>query len=707
MALVPHLVTALEQSNDPNVNTLNTVSGAVVSLFNSQDQAVLLYDDETGANPSTTKITDSSGQVVVWVAAGEYDERVNGGVKRRVSVGNEEITTAQLIDRNRASQAGDIVTTSGYLSEGDGGSTSWVRTASTGTPSQSPQDRNDGTLTDANGAVWEVKTTGLVSPMIFGGGWAGLKVAWNYKKEITLEHGVTYNLEENLTANNESVVIIGNGAKFYSPVGGGSLRINGSYSNDQSVTAVDPFYVEVPDASFYKTGDTIKIYNDEFTPYGRYQNESEGAEFTRKGEFFVVNRIDSANNRLEFKENLFFTYNLSGTNTRISKLEDIPVKVVDLSFEMDENADESQALTLFRVESLNKLVVNNCLCERSMGSNFMWVHSCHAAKISITTDYILDASEEAGFSSNSGYGVNLINSENCIVHNSIFKGCRHGVDGVGRYDSTSSRPQTRYGISRNNKVIGCEGYRCTNSAFSTHHGTYGWSFQSNSSSYNEGGGIAIRGVGHKVQSLTSENDEYGIWEFAQESTSLTEYNVYSDITIKDPVVNAMRSQERVTSNTNGINIIITKESSIERMFNILQGSNVKISNCVVTTYAPLPNFDRMFNLDFSATSRITLDVFDFTLNSRGGDLQNEQWTFFNNSNATTINHDITGDNIRMFFNTTGKPRNVFNVQPSSDSLVYKTIMSSDSFFTVANQASGGSGFAEFVGPVYVGNSTVY
>lgn len=93
MALVSHLITALERSNDPNVNTLNTVSGAGVSLFDSQGQAVLLYDDELGTNPSTTKTTDASGQVVVWVTAGEYDEAVNGSTLRRVSVGGVSVVS--------------------------------------------------------------------------------------------------------------------------------------------------------------------------------------------------------------------------------------------------------------------------------------------------------------------------------------------------------------------------------------------------------------------------------------------------------------------------------------------------------------------------------------------------------------------------------------------------------------------------------------
>lgn len=88
MSLVPHKIVALNENNE---GAKNTIAGAVVSLFDSSGAAVTLFDDEAGSNGSTTKQTDSQGAVVVWVTAGEYDEQVNGGIQRRVSVGGNSV----------------------------------------------------------------------------------------------------------------------------------------------------------------------------------------------------------------------------------------------------------------------------------------------------------------------------------------------------------------------------------------------------------------------------------------------------------------------------------------------------------------------------------------------------------------------------------------------------------------------------------------
>lgn len=144
MALVPHKITALEQSNDPNVNTLNTVTGAVVSLFDSQGQAVLLYDDELGANPSTTKTTDSSGQVVVWVTAGEYDEAVNGSTLRRVSIGGVSVSSYAATSSMQSSRP----TETGLRSENRERGFAQYELAASGYVAQA------GDVTAANGRVW-------------------------------------------------------------------------------------------------------------------------------------------------------------------------------------------------------------------------------------------------------------------------------------------------------------------------------------------------------------------------------------------------------------------------------------------------------------------------------------------------------------------------------------------------------------------------
>lgn len=157
MALVPHKITALAESDAQGTNGSNIVAGAVVSLYDTNGTAVTLFDDAGGSNGSTTKQTDTTGQVVVWVTAGEYDEEVNGSVKRRVSIGSKELTTEQLIDSVRNYQAGDVITTTGFTSGGDGGSAQWKASSTTGlTPSQTPADRGAAELVDGNGRLWEL-----------------------------------------------------------------------------------------------------------------------------------------------------------------------------------------------------------------------------------------------------------------------------------------------------------------------------------------------------------------------------------------------------------------------------------------------------------------------------------------------------------------------------------------------------------------------
>jgi hypothetical protein len=109
MALVPHKITALAESDAEGTDGKNIVAGAVVSLYDTDGSAVTLFDNESGANGSTAKQTDSTGQVVVWVTAGEYDEEVNGSIKRRVNVGGNSVIsyeTTESLGLSRPNKAG-------------------------------------------------------------------------------------------------------------------------------------------------------------------------------------------------------------------------------------------------------------------------------------------------------------------------------------------------------------------------------------------------------------------------------------------------------------------------------------------------------------------------------------------------------------------------------------------------------------------------
>jgi hypothetical protein len=153
MALVPHKVVALNEFND---SEKQTIEGAVVSLYDTEGNAVTLFDSDAGANGSTSKQTDAEGVVVVYVTPGEYDEEVNGGIQRRVLIGNQDITTQQLIERIRKAREGDVITTTGFYEAGDTGAGSWLATGTTGVePSLTPSDRGARELTDGSGRLWK------------------------------------------------------------------------------------------------------------------------------------------------------------------------------------------------------------------------------------------------------------------------------------------------------------------------------------------------------------------------------------------------------------------------------------------------------------------------------------------------------------------------------------------------------------------------
>jgi hypothetical protein len=148
MALVPHRITALAESDADGTDGKNIVAGAVVSLFDANGNAATLYDDENLTNPSTSKQTDSQGQVVVWVTAGEYNEAINGGTMRTVTVGGRAITsyaTTASLENSRPTQTGQ------RAENRERGNASYEL-------SPSGYTAQPGDIVAANGRVWELQT---------------------------------------------------------------------------------------------------------------------------------------------------------------------------------------------------------------------------------------------------------------------------------------------------------------------------------------------------------------------------------------------------------------------------------------------------------------------------------------------------------------------------------------------------------------------
>jgi len=159
MALVPHKITALAESDEQGTDGKNIVAGAIVVLYDTSGEAAVLYDDENGANGSTVKQTDAKGQIVVYVTPGEYDEQVNGSVRRRVAIGGNSVvsygTTAEL----QASRPNKT----GQRAENRERANAQYTLAAEGYTALA------GDVVAANGRVWELQLDGEVVIEYFGG----------------------------------------------------------------------------------------------------------------------------------------------------------------------------------------------------------------------------------------------------------------------------------------------------------------------------------------------------------------------------------------------------------------------------------------------------------------------------------------------------------------------------------------------------------
>jgi len=83
MSLIPHTITALQLNNADSVSSgKNTVASAVVTMLDSNSDVVVMYDDINYTNGATSKVTDSTGLVTVYIEAGDYTESVNGSTRK-------------------------------------------------------------------------------------------------------------------------------------------------------------------------------------------------------------------------------------------------------------------------------------------------------------------------------------------------------------------------------------------------------------------------------------------------------------------------------------------------------------------------------------------------------------------------------------------------------------------------------------------------
>lgn len=87
MSLVAYTITAIERDqSDATASGKQVVVGASCSMFiQPSDSAVTMYDDVSGSNGSTAKVTGANGQVTVYVEPGQYRVATNG-ISRYLSI---------------------------------------------------------------------------------------------------------------------------------------------------------------------------------------------------------------------------------------------------------------------------------------------------------------------------------------------------------------------------------------------------------------------------------------------------------------------------------------------------------------------------------------------------------------------------------------------------------------------------------------------
>ena len=94
MSLVPHKIVALEGDTATAISTgKTTIASAVVVLYDSDNNAITLYDDAAFANGASSKVTGSTGELIVWITAGQYTQSVNGSTALPVTVGSASPVT--------------------------------------------------------------------------------------------------------------------------------------------------------------------------------------------------------------------------------------------------------------------------------------------------------------------------------------------------------------------------------------------------------------------------------------------------------------------------------------------------------------------------------------------------------------------------------------------------------------------------------------
>lgn len=472
MSLVPHKIVALNENNE---GTKNTIAGAVVSLFDSSGAAVTLFDDEAGSNGSTTKQTDSQGAVVVWVTAGEYDEEVNGSVRRRVSVGGNSVISYP----DTASLQTSRPTKTGQRAENRERANAQYELAPSGVTAKFSD------VIAANGRLWEHVINGPVNAREFGlsGGDAtsvlqGIADWMDESKEVFFVDD--FAITSTVIFSNGGTVDFGNitidGTGLPSSTSDRTLNqalvFTGSLETAVSISAD----ISAGDSTFTSSGanlsvgDTVIIRSDQ-----PFVDGWGGGVNNRRGEILTIS--DVSGSTYTVSERFKFGYS-SVSNLRVEKMNPTSPKIKGGNLQMGGVGSEHRGLQLIyaRNATIEGLTVRGA------------EDTSVAIEYSHTVNYkgeCWDATTPtSGF--NTGYGVSSINGSRNIDIDVVGHNCKHVVTAGGFLPSLETRVR---GVAYDSGL--------TTTAFDCHEPCYDWDWDVEC--YGGNAGIGLRGSDQKVK----------------------------------------------------------------------------------------------------------------------------------------------------------------------------------------------------------------
>lgn len=506
-----------------------------------------------------------------------YYEQAGGAVPIAV--------TAGLITNSFNYDVGTALSFSGYSSPGDGGGAQWIKTSGTGSQSQSPALRGDGTLTDATGAVWRIVVTGLLNPTALGftgGGdeFATLSAALASSRSVIIPSDCMISGTLSINCTDEPFEIDLNGNTITSS-NAGIFSAFGGLLYEQSVSSHTANTITISasnDLITYLSANiddrpVIKIVSDDVIDINESANE-------RCGEFARVVSVSSGVITLE--TDLYFTYT---TAPRVAAL-------VSQKFTLKNGKLDVSSLATVRgahvfCTKLYQPVLEDIEILKGNDAGIV-LRSCYEPKVIRPSIHNLTDDASGGFF---GYGIDDNSSHATLVTDGDFSNTRHAYT-TNTGESVAGGDMSAFGATMYSKVKDCTCTGNSDDAFDTHPNAYFITFENVKGYRNSKGLIKDRAKFTTVKSPESYGDGFGV---------RTTGNC-DNLKVINPVIENSTSPLFFDNITKGSVTIDGGVISLTDGNELCRLTNINLKGSVNFKYSGSTNFSKMFRLSSSAVN---------------------------------------------------------------------------------------------------------